>query len=365
MADTFIIVAMTVLCAGILLVGGIMLLLRAGRKIKAASSQASPVRRTPAQKMQLAVVLMVFPWFIICVLSGLMQSLLFNGLTLPASNGIASTVFSQTETTTNGIPGSGPLHGETRMGISEIRDSAGNKVMPGQPIVLVCPGDTLTFFLYMDGHVADFSLTDPATGQSLFVNNSPANNVAVQPSAHITVHIPAEASAGDTLRYPWNGLVDIITKTGESNNSQVKTELFMVVAQFSESGTAEITLVTPETRDGYMRGVEANATTSLLRYLGLAVLFAAGIFLFRKHFIPMLTILASFGGLAFYGVFNGSLAQHGVVGIREAGFFCITIAVVMLTYLVVRKYNQGMLHIFDAKNISTTPSKKYDPITGR
>jgi len=341
------------LCAGIILVPGIMLLLRAGRKNLVPSSQASPVRRTPAQKMQLAVVLMVFPWVFVCVLSGGMQSLLFNGLTLPASNGIARDLFSQAETSTNGNSGSVPLQSEAILGISEIHDAAGTKVMPGQPVVLVCPGDTLTFFLSMgsNGHVADFSLTDPSTGQTLFVNNSTEKNVPVRPLAHISVHIPADAKAGDTLRYPWKGLVDHITKTGKSRNSDVITEWFTVVAQFSESGTAEITLDTPETRDAYMRGVEANSTTALLRYLGLAVLYAAGVFLFRKHFIPMLTILVSFGGLAFFGVFNGSLAQHGVVGVWEAAFFCIPVAVVILTYLVVRKYNKDMLHIFDTNNL--------------
>jgi hypothetical protein len=314
---------------------------------------------TPATKIQLGMVLMIIPWIFVFMISDNLEKLIFGDLTPNGGYMTMRTIFRKPESTGDlSDSNSGALGTVVSLSISQASDSAGESIMPSQNFILVCPGDSLTISLGMTlhGHIASFTLTDPATGQPRTITNPTSKGSPVKAGASMDISIPTDAKVGSTLRLPWQAKVYIIREIKNSGGTSLTTDWFELVQPFSESGTLEITLNSPESRKAYLQVNNASQTITLLKFFGMAALFSALLFLLRKYFFLVLTALVSFAGFATWTI----LIYGDLLG--KGGFYygaiVLTLVVVFGAVLILGKYHKDKIDLLLSTNRSTPDAPK-------
>jgi hypothetical protein len=242
--------------------------------------------------MKLRTVLMIILWLVLYFVGTALEGI-FNPSPRNPSFVIYREVYRQPES-------SGDLATLLTLLITEVRDTQGVVVMPGQPWTVISPGDTVTLQLGMtvNGHVASFSIADPTSGHTISTTYPTEKGSDVVASAPLSLLVPSDTPARDTVQVPWQAEAYVIRKVETTIGNNVVTGWFDLVKAIPVSETLEVPLASPETRKAWLQTGVNLPTSRFLRFFGLAFLLTALIVIIRKHFIPLVSLFVLFAGNA-------------------------------------------------------------------
>ena len=282
--------------------------------------------------MKLRTVLIIIPWLVLFFLGTALEG----GLNPTPRNPSFVTyreLYRQPES-------SGDLATLLTLLIAEVRDNQGDIVMPGQPWTVISPGDTVTLQLAMtvNGHVASFSIADPSTGHTISTTNPTEKGSDVVASAPLSLLVPSDTPARDTVQVRWRAEAYIIRKGETTIGNKVVTSWFDLVKPIPASGTLEIPLASPETRKAWLQAGVNLPTPRFLRFFGLAFLLTALIVIVRKFFVPLVSLFILLAGSATMYILD--TASRGQ---QATGFLVLALIVVAgsvaVTSIHVRKFH--------------------------
>ena len=282
--------------------------------------------------MKLRAVLMIILWLVLFFVGTALEGIL-NPSPRNPSFVIYREVYRQPDS-------SGDLATLLTLLIAEVRDTQGVIVMPGQPWTVISPGDTVTLQLGMtvNGHVASFSIADPSSGQTISTTNPTEKGSDVVASAPLSLLLPSDTPASDTIQVPWQAEAYIIRKAETTIGNNVVTRWFDLVKPIPVSGTLEVPLASPETRKAWLQTGVNLPTPRFLRFFGLAFLLTALIVIIRKHFIPLVSLFVLFAGNATMYILD--TASRGQ---QATGFLVLALIVVAgsvaVTAVQVRRFH--------------------------